>query len=100
LPGRRLSDDEIGIRQPRRPVWVIRVGVRQHTNARHSVGLLRTDRERPRCRCSTEKANELTSPHIRTQGQRDSAQLMSQMVIRVEGGRGRAAMHFRCSPKS
>jgi hypothetical protein len=41
----------------------------QHTNARHSVGLLRTDRERPRCRCSTEKAHELTSPHIRTQVQ-------------------------------
>jgi hypothetical protein len=40
----------------------------QDADASHWLGLLRACRERP-SRCAAEKANELTSPHIRTQAQ-------------------------------
>jgi hypothetical protein len=48
---------------------IVRRQVCQHADAPHSLGLLRACGERPRGRPAAEKANELTSPHIRTQGQ-------------------------------
>ena len=49
-----------------------RIGFRhphQHTDLPHSFGLLGARRKRPHDRRAAEKANELTSPHIRTQAQ-------------------------------
>jgi hypothetical protein len=42
--------------------------LKQRTDPPHALALLRARRERP-CRRAAEKANELTSPHIRTQAQ-------------------------------
>ena len=51
-------------------VWIVRAdAAREYTDAPHPLDLLRARCERPRGRRAAEKANELTSPHIRTQAQ-------------------------------
>ena len=48
---------------------IVRGRVHEHADAPHALSLLRPRRERPRDRRAAEKRNELTSPHIPTQGQ-------------------------------
>ena len=47
---------------------IVRGRVHEHADAPHPVGLLRATGERPCC-SAAEKANEITSPHIRAQAQ-------------------------------
>jgi hypothetical protein len=59
--------------------------------------LLRARRQRPRCRRTAEKANELTSPHIRTQfrGQHGTAQMSTSIGLKP-GINTIAAVHSQC----
>ena len=65
-------------------------------NPPHPVDLLRPRRDRPDRRAA-EKANELTSPHFRTQGQRPALYRLKRTLIGAEtGSKTIAAVHIQC----
>ena len=58
----------------------------EERDATYACRLLRRRRERPRCRCAAEKANELTSPHIRTQAKGPALYRQTSTLIGAETG--------------
>jgi hypothetical protein len=76
-----------------------RVGFRHVTELGHRHRrLLRGRRERPRRHRAAEKRNQLTSPHLRTQAQRDSiVSAKTSTLIGAEIGiKAIAAVHSQC----
>jgi hypothetical protein len=42
---------------------IVRGGRQEHADAPNLLALLRARRERPRCRCTANKRDEITTPH-------------------------------------
>jgi len=84
-------------RNARTCVRVVLGGRHQHANPPHSLGLLRTRRERPYDCRAAEKRDELASPHIRSRAQETGLYRLKRTLIGAETGiKTIAAVHSQC----